>query len=230
MTRFNKSLLAAALGVALAPVAQTAHAEVSANIGVTSNYIWRGVTQTNEDPAVSGGIDYAHDSGFYVGTWTSNVDFADYEWDIYGGYGGNLTDDVSFDINTIYYAYDDACGDCNFWEIGGSLSFSFFTAGLQYTVDGEADEDLPFSDSDLYYYASASFDIAPTWTLGLTLGHYDFDADNDDDLDYTHYQVDIGKSVGDFGDFTFSFGAVDDEDSIAGNDDLNVWVSWGKTF
>lgn len=49
----------------------------SANIGAVSNYIWRGVTQTQDGPAIQGGLDYAHSSGFYLGTWASNVDFND---------------------------------------------------------------------------------------------------------------------------------------------------------
>ena len=69
--KYTQTLLASAL-MAGASVAQ---AELSANIGVASNYYFRGITQTDDSAAVSGGIDYAHDSGFYLGTWMSNVDF-----------------------------------------------------------------------------------------------------------------------------------------------------------
>ena len=62
--------------------------EWSANASMTSNYIWRGLTQTENEAAVQGGIDYAGDSGFYVGTWASNVNYGagdvySYEHDIY---------------------------------------------------------------------------------------------------------------------------------------------------
>ena len=66
----------------------SALAEVTGNIGATSNYLWRGTTQTSNEAAIQGGLDYAHDSGFYAGTWASNVDFGDetsYELDFYGG-------------------------------------------------------------------------------------------------------------------------------------------------
>ena len=53
----------------------SASAEVSMNLGVTSNYMWRGVTQSDDGVAISGGIDYANDNGFYAGVWTGNVDF-----------------------------------------------------------------------------------------------------------------------------------------------------------
>ena len=61
-------------------------AEVYANVAASSNYFWRGITQTQDGAAVSGGIDYSNDSGFYAGTWVSNVDFGSktsYELDLY---------------------------------------------------------------------------------------------------------------------------------------------------
>jgi uncharacterized protein (TIGR02001 family) len=114
----KKLLLASALAVAIAapaaPVlAQDSPHTFTANVGLFSEYIFRGVTQTAEDPAVQGGFDYAHSSGFYVGTWASNVswlrDFGIYtssslEWDFYGGFKRNFGDtDFYFDVGTIYY-------------------------------------------------------------------------------------------------------------------------------
>ena len=238
MTRFNKTLLAAALGVAMAPVAQTAHAEVSANIGVTINYVWRGVTQTDDNAAVSGGIDWGHDSGFYLGTWASNVDFGpgagEVEWDIYGGYGGSVGD-FGYDVGLAHYMYPDT-DDADFTELALSGSFKWFTVGLNYTVSSDIDDAAgsaeAFIEDDIYYYASAGFEVAPTWSLGLTIGSYQFDDDGEAgaDFDYTHWQADIGKSAGDFGDFTFSLGKVDDDNNFTADDDLKVFVSWSKSF
>ncbi len=79
--------------VATCLMASTANAgEWSANVSVTNNYIWRGLTQSENEAAVQGGIDYASDSGFYIGTWASNVNYGggdtfSYEHDIYAGYG-----------------------------------------------------------------------------------------------------------------------------------------------
>ena len=66
--------LAAVVLLASASIAQ---AEITGNASVVSDYNWRGITQTAGDPAIQGGIDYAHDSGFYAGAWGSNVDFGD---------------------------------------------------------------------------------------------------------------------------------------------------------
>src|SRR5262249_56877167 len=67
---------------------------LSANVGLFSQYVFRGISQTNEKPAVQGGFDVGHKSGFYVGTWASNISWlsdanpdvsAPIEWDFYGG-------------------------------------------------------------------------------------------------------------------------------------------------
>jgi uncharacterized protein (TIGR02001 family) len=110
------SAAAAAVAAPVAPVlAQDSPHTLTANVGLFSEYIFRGVTQTAEEPAVQGGFDYGHSSGFYVGTWASNVswleDFGTYnnsslEWDFYGGFKRNFgSSDFYFDVGTIYYYY-----------------------------------------------------------------------------------------------------------------------------
>ena len=74
----TKALRAISLGAAVAAALSSgvAAAEVTANAAVTNNYIWRGVTQTQDQAAVQGGVDWAGGPGFYAGTWLSNVDFS----------------------------------------------------------------------------------------------------------------------------------------------------------
>lgn len=230
-----------ALVIGALVVSGSAAAEFSANIGAASNYVWRGATQTDDSAAISGGIDWAHDSGFYLGTWASNVDFGsggEVEWDLYGGYGGEVGD-LGYDLGVIYYAYPDS-DDANFTELALGLSFKFLSAGINYTVQSDVDDTSAdaeaFIEGDLYYYVGASFEVAPTWTVGGTVGYYDFEDDGvaDTDLSYTHYQLDITKSAGDFGDFTFSLSGADEEANVDsdGNpdDDMKVFVSWSKSF
>lgn len=232
--KMNK--LALACGAALLGASAVAQAEFSANIGVTSNYMWRGITQTGDDAAVSGGIDYAHESGFYLGTWASNVDFGDdlggsqYEIDFYGGFAGEAAG-LGYDLGVIYYAYPSAdstvaepqADELDFTEIYGIVSYEWAEAGVYYTVDTEAGGD----DSHWYYYGAVSFEVAPEWTVGGTVGHYDLDGGSDND--FTHYQLDVTKSAGDFGDFTLSFSKADEE-ANGGDDDPRVFVSWAKSF
>ena len=93
--KFVKKLSIATAFLAILPVSQPVFAEspISANVALTSNYIFRGQTQNNEDPALQGGFDFEHGSGFYAGVWGSNVDFGgdeSTELDFYGGWGLSL--------------------------------------------------------------------------------------------------------------------------------------------
>ena len=190
--------------------------EVSANIGVTSDYIWRGASQSEDSASVSGGVDYSDESGFYAGTWIGSLGKGSgSELDLYAGYA---TD--TFDVGYIYYMYptDD---DINFGEIYGSATFGAFTVGLAYTTNNDSGNDgAYFVDGDLYYYVSAGTDISEDWSVGFTLGQYDFDLA----ADYVHYQVDFGTST-DMGDFTFTLSDTDQD-----GDDFRAIVSWGIGF
>jgi uncharacterized protein (TIGR02001 family) len=88
----KKTLLALAATLAATAVPTIAHAQFSGNVSLTSDYRYRGISQTRLKPALQGGLDYALPNGLYVGTWLSSIkwidDFgggADIEWDIYGG-------------------------------------------------------------------------------------------------------------------------------------------------
>jgi uncharacterized protein (TIGR02001 family) len=246
----NGRKIAVAGGAALLSISGALQAEISANIGVTSNYVWRGITQTDDEAAVQGGLDFAHDSGFYVGTWASNVDFGDgdrgsefgtgqTEWDVYAGFGGELND-FSYDIGYIHYFYPDT-GNSDFGELGLKLGYGPFSAGIQYTVYSSIDKDQfwqAFVEDDIYVYANASIDLPLGFTGGITVGHYFWDEDGDPiqgsgeswDGDYTHVQLDLGKSAGDFGDFTFSLSWAEETDQDFTDDSIIPFVSWTKTF
>jgi len=206
MNKLSKILPAAVVFASASLMTATAQEEeesfpIEGNIGVTSNYVFRGVTQTGDGAAVQGGLDYAHDSGLYVGTWTSNVNFAGgTELDVYGGFGGEAGD-LGYDIGVIGYLYPEADNeDANFAEVYLGLSYDMFSAGVAYTFTSEVD-DGPFSDGDIFFYVAGGFDITDSVSLGVTLGYYAFDYNSDGD--YFYGQVDLSKST-DWGDFTFS--------------------------
>ncbi len=130
MSGYPKILTVSALGGLLgaSPMAgavEVLGGDLSANIGVASNYFFRGVTQTDDKAAVQGGLDFVHGTGIYIGTWLSNVDFesdgadsqgeeftfdANYEIDFYGGWDFDqwLPENFALGVNTIYYAYPDS--------------------------------------------------------------------------------------------------------------------------
>jgi len=206
------------LAVAGALAGGRAIAGVEANIGATSNYIWRGVSQTGDGAAVSGGLDWSNDSGFYLGTWASNVTWTatpGYELDLYGGFGGEIEGGFGYDIGVIAYLYPIGDGEDDFTEVYLNGSFGMFNVGVAYEIDAEDG-----NDADLYASAGLDFDLGDGMGLGLTFGSYSFDADSS--ADYTHVNASISK-----GDFTFAVDKTDQDDAAG---DPRVSVSWGATF
>lgn len=223
----KKTLVSTAVASVLASsaFALPAQAEMTGNIGVSNNYLWRGVTQTEDQASVSGGLDYSHASGLYAGTWASNVNFGDetsddngYELDLYAGYAGEAGA-VGYDLGVIHYAYP-VHEDADFTEAYVSGSVSYFSAGLAYTFNSDLNDDecSVFCEGDIYYHAGVDVPIKEDVGLGFTVGSYEFD--NDSDADYTHYAVNVSK-----GDF-----AVGLEQNDTDDDDVRFLVSWSKAF
>ncbi|MEJ2693220.1 MAG: TorF family putative porin [Candidatus Thiodiazotropha sp.] len=231
----NVNKLALACGVAMLGLSSVAAAEVSMNIGVTSNYIWRGMTQSANSSAFSGGLDWENASGFYAGTWISEA-WTDYEMDLYGGYNGTAGD-FGYGVGLIYYTYT-ADEDVNFAELGLSGSYQMLSFGLDYTITSEVDDTPaaePAIDGDMHLYLGAAFDLPEDFTLGATVGQYAFEDDGvaGADLDFTYYQIDLSKSAGEFGDVTLSVSDtnINEDSNVGGEDgDMRFFVSWSKSI
>ena len=114
----------------------------SANVGIYSDYIFRGYTQTQNNPALQGGMDVEHSSGFYAGTWASNVEWTtaggtmnenSLEVDVYGGYALELAG-VGVDVGVLQYLYpgdqSDTVADANATELYVAISKSFGPVGV----------------------------------------------------------------------------------------------------
>lgn len=219
----TSAALAAAGALALGS-AQPAQAEVSANIGVVSSYFFRGFSESDGGAAVQGGLDYETESGFYAGTWASNVDFGDstsYELDLYLGFGGELGEGVGYDVGYIYYAYPDAPGSADFGEIYGELSFGMFSVGAAYVVNDSSESALV--NDDLYYYAGLGFDLVDDYSMGFLVGRTAFDDSARED--YTHYTGSLAKATDSLGEFSFNLEYEDTFDK-----DLKAWVGWTLGF
>ena len=139
-------------------------AAVSANVAFTSDYVWRGMTQS-DGPAIQGGFDYEAEGGFYAGIWGSNVNFNDgagSELDYYAGYGFSLGN-VGVDVGYIAFDYPENQTGLDFEEIYLGLSFGdlglFFASGQ----DGAPD------------YTEVSYGLGP---VSLSYGTYDDVSDN----------------------------------------------------
>ena len=126
----NKTLIAAATA-GLLTLSTTALADFSATVNLASDYTFNGVSQTSNDPALQGSLDYAADSGFYAGTWASNVDFGsgddtNVEWDAYVGQYFQLNEKFGLDTGIAYYTYhgDSASDTYNYPEAYAKFGYS----------------------------------------------------------------------------------------------------------
>ncbi len=218
----SKSFTRAALLAVAASVIATpaiAEGEWSGNVALTSNYVYRGVTQTDDAPMVQGGFDYASDS-FYVGTWASGVDFGDgtsTEIDFYGGWTPTVGQ-FALDLGVIYYYYPDAPDDPeqNFVEVyaGGSTTIADFIevgASFAYSPDFYLE-----SGNSLYSNFSAGIPLGESFGLDASVGFSDFyDSGNDN---YTDYSIGLTTALEGF-DFDFR---LIDTSGLDGNDESFV--------
>ena len=167
------TLVSAIAGACLLGGAGLAQAkpEISANVALASDYPFRGVSQTDRDPAIQGGFDVAWENGFYIGTWSSNVSFGSVsqELDLYAGYSGEINENVSFDINYVRFEYPGDGANLDYNEYGGSLSFSDFTVGIIYSDEYFNLNDVtwwyPYAEYSLSLPNDASLDFHVGWSL-----------------------------------------------------------------
>jgi uncharacterized protein (TIGR02001 family) len=198
--------VSAGSALALALAASTASAaeggvSFSGNVGVTTDYRFRGISQSDSGPAVQGGFDVDFGNGFYAGTWASQVDFAygedetKFEQDFYGGYSGEISETVSYDVGYIYYAYHGGDNDEDYQEIYGSVSISDLTLGLAYSNEYWAE-----TGTFYYPYAEYSFALPADLSLDLHVGLNMLDEDGgflaEGEDSYVDYSVSLGKEFG----------------------------------
>ncbi len=190
----------------------------SASVAMSSDYMWRGYSQTDNEPAISGSFDYGHSSGFYAGTWASNVDFGDdtsMEIDIYAGFASEFGDSgISYDVGVLRYMYPDEDYDWN--EFYVSLGYSYFSAGIAYSSD------VYGSDEDgTYYSLGFDYDLPMNLALSAGVGYYDYDDDVfgagvEDNA--TDYHIGLSTEVVGFGvDLTYTDTDSDGEDLYGDN-------------
>jgi len=175
--------------------------EVSYNAALTSDYRYRGISQSRLDPALQGGADYVHNpTGLYVGTWLSTIKWTkdlggsgDLEWDIYGGKRGKLSADLSYDVGGLVYFYPhNGLGpNANTFELYGQLGY-----GPAYVKYSHSLTDL-FGTADSkqsgYLDVGANVDLSNGFTLVLHAGHQD--VRHNGLLSYTDYKLGLTKDL-----------------------------------
>ena len=174
------SLLALTVGAGAAQ-AQTAP-EVAFNIGVVSDYVFRGASQTDEEPALQGGVDVSFASGFYVGGWASMVDFGDdtdAEVDLYGGYRTELGG-YGLDLGVVSYLYVNEPGsaDYNYVELKAAAARAIGPVTLGAAVYYSPNF-FGADEQTTYLEANAAYAVTDKWSVSGAIGHQSLDVNDD---------------------------------------------------
>ncbi|HJW02246.1 MAG TPA: TorF family putative porin [Azospira sp.] len=241
-----------------AAVAATPEHTFTANVGLASEYIYRGIGQTNRKPAIQGGFDYSHASGLYAGVWASNISWlsdasadvsAPIEIDIYGGYKNTFAGgDWNYDVGVLTYNYPMnkkngvSVVNPDTTEVYGAIGWKWLTAKYSHVVSshifGWAAANTTSGDTrgSGYLELNAAYDLGDGWGVNGHVGHQkikDFS-----DASYSDYKLGVTKDVG-FGTVGVAYwntnakGNVGEPYRNAYNKDLGsgrVLVNFTKTF
>ncbi len=252
----HRSCLKSLVTVSLLGLMSASQAEVtaSANVSLTSDYRFRGVSQNinsagvDAEPALQGGFDLEFGNGFYLGNWNSNVSFdgSTLEMDFYGGYAAEVGE-FNYDLGVLYYYYpgqnetnDNAAGsdDVDTLELYGFLGYHGFTLGLAYTI---SDDYFGTDNQDGTTYLTLSYDHSFTDKLSLTarIGQTSYQNEAafnaSTEGDYVDYLVGLNYNFAGF-DFGLSYVDTDIETNAAlgstrnNLNDGTVIFSVGKSF
>jgi uncharacterized protein (TIGR02001 family) len=212
----------------------------SASVALSSDYRFRGISFSDNKPAVSGSLDYAHASGLYAGIWMTSNSFEG-ETNIYGGYSADIGDTgLSYDVGVLRYIFP-GNSEFNNNEFYGSLSYSYFTAGIAYDPDWEGND-----EAAIYYSLGFDYELPAGFGLFASYGYTDFDSDLKDvvgagESGYADWSIGITKNFIGF-DWSLAYIDVDSDgqtiysgaNSYGGLDksasDDTVVLTIGKSF
>ena len=206
--RYALATLTAALALtALPSVVQAEDApSTTFNLGLASDYRYRGISQSRLRPALQGGADYSNPNGLYLGTWLSTIKWTkdaggagDVEWDLYGGYKGEISKDLAYDVGGLYYFYPgnklgSVAGlvNANTFELYGAVTFGPVTAKYSNALTNTFGN--VNSKNSGYLDISASFDLGSGFSLAPHIGHQEIKGSVG--YSYTDYALTLGKDLG----------------------------------
>lgn len=205
-TTLRNACLTAVFSIALLPQAQAEEKkpehEFSANLGLTSDYRYRGLSQSRLQPALQGGVDYSHNpTGWYAGAWASTIKWTkdaggsgDLELDLYGGKKGEISKDFSYDVGLLTYVYpsNGLKPNANTTEVYGQLGFG--PAWIKYSHSVSNLFAVPDSKNSGYLDVGANIDAGNGFTVNLHLGRQNVKGSGA--LSYTDYKLGVTKDFG----------------------------------
>ncbi|MEJ2060604.1 MAG: TorF family putative porin [Gammaproteobacteria bacterium] len=232
--KFKKTALATLIaGGLLSSGMAMADSAFTGNLGLTSNYIWRGFTQTNDQAAISGGLDYALPADLYIGAWTSNVTWGGdgTELDTYAGWAPTFGD-VGLDIGVVNYAYPQYGkasnnSDTSFYEAYVGASWMGLSGKVSYSPNADMALDRTEDNPTVYVEAAYDLELPSKTSLSFHVGNYSaknaFFADYDTgklEKSSTDYSVSLSKD-----DFVFAV-----SNTTLKGDTPRFAVSYSKSF
>lgn len=202
MKSMTAALVCSTLALAAALPAQAQEASpLTFNASLTSDYRYRGISQSRLKPALQGGLDYAHASGFYLGAWGSTIKWikdipggdAGVEIDLYGGYKTEISKGLTLDVGLLSYVYpsNKLNPSANTTELYGALSYGPFTAKYSHAVTDTFGN--PDSKNSGYLDLSASFELSDGWMLAPHVGHQKIKGPVGSAASYTDYSLALSK-------------------------------------
>lgn len=237
----STALLSAFVSSAWAQDAATSSPHAfTGNVMVATDYRFRGISQTEKEPAIQGGFDYSHASGFYAGNWNSNISGnfigdGSIEMDFYAGYKFEPAKDVLADVGILQYYYPNAeAGDGTEYdttEIYVGASWQWLSAKYSYAIS-ENVFGVPDARGSWYLDLNGNFEIADKTTLNLHVGRQKIEADAVSGS-YTDWKIGVSR---DFGFATVGLSYIDtnasDFYSLNNKDlgDSTLVLSLSKTF
>lgn len=223
----KKLILAAAVGAAFASVAAAAEPAsphtFTGNVGLVSDYLFRGISQSHGKPAIQGGFDYAHASGFYAGLWGSSISWVSdaqnvsvpVEIDVYGGYKNGFAGDWTYDLGVITYNYPgsknvtaNASAKADTVEVYGAIGWKWLTAKYSHTTSSHfvawyggvagADTTKGTKGSN-YLELNANYDLGNGWGVNGHVGKQkvnNYVKSGNTDASYSDWKIGVTKDVG----------------------------------
>lgn len=189
---------------------------VSANVALTSNYVWRGMTQTKDRAALQGGVDLTYKNG-YFGVWASNASYIDspisYEIDYYGGYADEAYG-IGYDLGfqTCSYSNDHKNSDYGQFTLGLSKKIDIVKVGVKGYRAFKTNTYLPSNAVE----STVAVSLPEEFTVDFLLGHY---YDNG-----TYYQAGVSKSLNEMFSVSVAYAGINGEDGIKDENTLLATV------
>ncbi|MDT8372030.1 MAG: TorF family putative porin [Gammaproteobacteria bacterium] len=183
---------------------QHAQADVSADLNFTDNYIYRGISNSNNGPAIQGGIDYYNELGLYTGIWATTMDFQlpdgdpSYEFDMYGGVTGEFAG-INWGVGLLRFTYPNTASkwklDAHEFHLGLNKAINDITIGTVYHYSPD------YSGAGHSHYIETNIDLPLPYEFNLALhaGHQTFANNVWYGLpDYTDWRIAVGRDIAGF--------------------------------